>query len=797
MVKSFGNKDLTDRNFKNSYGSPFKESEVTLLDGIFKRSQETGKIIIKSLDIDKLLAPVAYSAGASGVGTSDYYGGWEAYNYRGYKGRGISGHSLGHWMSAAASMYAVSGDEEIKNKLDYAVNKLAEYQAMDGHGYIGGFAREGFENSLGGTLKVSAFDLNGYWVPWYSLHKIYQGLIDAYTFTGNENTLAVVCKFADWAKSVTDSMDDEKFNKMLECEYGGMNEVMAELYNITGNEDYLNLALRFTQPSIIEPLSRDKDELQGKHANTQIPKVIGAAAVFEQNRDRTDYCEAAKFFYNTVVNHRSYVIGGNSNYEHFGSITEESLGTQTCETCNTYNMMKLAEHLYEWEHDASYMDYYEKALFNHILASQDPDSGMKTYFMAAKQGHFKVYSTLENSFWCCVGSGMENPSRYTRDIYYKDNDNFYVNQFISSSVEWKEKGLKISQQTNYPFEDTTDVRIEKGRGKAAINIRIPSWLAEDAVVTIINGSFANEPITVNAIGKAYYYTINRIWNEGDIITVKLPMGLHTYTARDSVNKVSFMYGPIVLAGALGTDKFPASDCVADHTSLDNADSINVPDIIAEDKNPETFIKASDLSKLEFIMTANGNTIKLIPYFNLHHQRYSIYWNLYSADEKIETDEFASALDNSTVDNVRPNEQQPEVDHAMKNSSSFSGYFDTVSRGWRDAHNADGYFSYEMKINQNDDNYVMVLYWGSDAPFCADGIYYTRDFSIYVDNTVIGTQILNKNSPDNLIYEFYQIPSELTAGKERVTVKFAPNGIGKAAGRIFDVRITNRKIKRNV
>lgn len=793
MVKSFlwdeNLKPLAksaEKSFGNPYGSSFEIDEVQLSEGIFLESQELGKNIIKSLDVDRLLAPVAYSAGAI-TDTSKYYGGWEAYNYRGYKGKGISGHSLGHWLSASASMYAVSGDEEIKTKLDYAIDKLAEYQALDGHGYVGGFSRSGFESVLNGTLKVSAFDLNGYWVPWYSLHKIYQGLIDTYELTGNKKALEIVCGFADWAKTVTDPMSDEKFNQMLECEFGGMNEALAELYEITGNKDYLDLAVRFTQPSIIGPLSTGRDELQGKHANTQIPKVIGAAEVFEQNEDRVDYRNASEFFYDTVVNHRSYVIGGNSNYEHFGSMTEEVLGTQTCETCNTYNMMKLTEHLYAWDHKAEYMDYYEKALFNHILASQDPDSGMKTYFMATRPGHFKVYSTLEDSFWCCVGSGMENPSRYTRNIYYKDKEDFYVNQFISSSVDWREKGLSISQKTNYPFEDATAITIDKGSAKAAINIRIPSWISSAATVKIND----EEPVSVSESG---YYTIDRVWNEGDTITVTLPMGLHTYTARDSVNKVAFMYGPVVLAGALGTENFPR-DIVSDHTSLDSTASIAVPDIIAADKDPNTFITPSDLSKLEFTLNASGATVKLMPYFNLHHQRYTLYWNLYDENEEIVKDEFTIALDAATLDTVRPNEQQPEVDHAMKNNNSFSGYFDTAARGWRDARGAEGYFSYEMKVDSNSDNYIAALYWGSDVPFSEGGVSYTRDFTVYVDDTAVGTQTLNKNSPNNLFYEFYKIPAELVSGKEKVTVKFAPNGAGKAAGGVFEVRITDKIVQK--
>lgn len=769
------------KDLSNPYGSAFRLGDVQLGEGVFKTSQETGEEYLLKLDVDRLLAPVAYSVGAIND-TSMYYGGWEAYNYRGYAGKGISGHTLGHWLSAAASMYAMTGDEEIKAKLDYAVGKLSEYQTDDG--YVGGFEKTGFEAALSGTLKVSAFDLNGYWVPWYSIHKIYQGLIDAYELAGNKDALDVVCKFADWANNVTIGMSDEKFAQMLTCEYGGMNEVMAELYDITGKDEYYNLGIRFTQKAIIDPLANSIDELQGKHANTQIPKVIGAAALYSENDELVDYKNASTFFYDTVVNNRSYCIGGNSNYEHFGSIVEEILGTQTCETCNTYNMMKLTEHLYAWEHNAEYMDYYELALFNHILASQDPDSGMKTYFMATKQGHFKVYSTEEDSFWCCVGSGMENPMRYTKNIYYNDKNDFYVNQFITSTVEWK--SMTISQSTNFPYEDTTVIKIEKGSGDSNINIRIPSWVDGGATIKI------NDEETIN-VSKAGYYTINRVWNSGDEIRVTLPMALHTYTARDSANKVAFMYGPIVLAGELGTENFPASDIVGDHTSLDNHASIDVPNIVVEDKSPETFISAENISELKFKMTAKGQEIYLKPYFDLHHERYSLYWYMYGEDEEGNPDNFVKELDDATIDTVRPNEQQPEVDHNMQKNNSYSDYFAGVSRGWRDARGEGGYFSYDMEVDNTKDNYVMALYWGSDVGFSADGVTYTRDFEILVDDTVVGEQQLNNTKPNELMYTYYKIPEDVLSGKEKVTVKFRAKGANKAAGGVFEVRITNKEV----
>ena len=777
-------KAVTYRN-GTYYGSSFEVAEVKLTDGIFKTSQDLGKNYIMQLDVDKLLAPVAHSTGASD--STSYYGGWEAYKYRTYTGTGISGHSLGHWMSAMATMYAATGDSEVKDRLDYAVDKLAEYQEKDGTGYVGGVEKANLVSTLkSGTVNASNFELNGYWVPWYSFHKIYQGLIDAYTLTGNEKALTVAEGFADWAIDVTSNLTDDKFAAMLNCEYGGMNDVFAELYEITGEEKYYDMSVKFSQKAILEPLSNGIDELQGKHANTQIPKIIGAAEVYEQNPDRTEYRSAAEYFYDTVVNHRSYVIGGNSNREHFGSLTDEVLGPQTLETCNTHNMLKLTEHLYSWNHKAEYMDYYEKALFNHILASQDPETGEKTYFMATTPGHFKVYSDAlhGHSFWCCVGSGMENPGRYTRNIYYKDGNDFYVNQFISSEVNWKEKNLVISQETGFPYSDTTVIKVKSGSGSAKMKIRIPSWIADDATVTVNSEA----PVSVSEPG---YYTIEREWNEGDTVTVKLPMGLHTYTARDDANKVAFMYGPVVLAGELGTETFPSADRVDDHTSLDNFSTVSVPDIVVEDKAPDTFIEAVDLSKLKFKITSlSADDITLIPYADLHHERYSLYWMLYGKNEEAEKDEFTEALGAVTLDTVYPNEQQPEVDHNMQKNNSYSGYFADVSKGWRDARGDGGYFSYDLKVDSAaEKNYAMAIYWGGDVPFTDSGVRYTREFEILADDVVIGSETLNNNSPGNLIYEFYEIPQTVAEGKEKVTITFRAKGANKAAGGVFEVRTT--------
>ena len=690
-----------------------------------------------------------------------------------------------------STMYAATGDSEVKAKLDDAIDKMAQYQATDGTGYVGGVEKGDLETTLkAGTVNAQKFELNGYWVPWYSFHKIYQGLIDAYKLGGNEKALNVVKGFADWAVDVTSNLTDAKFAQMLETEYGGMNDVMAQLYEITGEQKYLDLAVKFSQKSILEPLSSDIDRLDGLHANTQIPKIIGAAEVYEQDNSRTDYLEAAKFFYDTVVNNRSYVIGGNADYEHFSAMGTEPLSNQTLETCNTHNMLKLTEHLYSWNHKAQYMDYYEKALFNHILASQDPETGEKTYFMSTIPGQFKVYSDALNghSFWCCTGSGMENPGRYTRNIYYKDGDSFFVNLFIASEVTWKEKGLKISQTTAFPYEDTTVIKIESGSADAKFKIRIPSWISDAATVTV-NG----ESETVSNSG---YYTIERTWQKGDTITVKLPMGLYTYTSRGSDKKTAFMYGPVVLAGTFGSDSYTTNgkDRNDNHTIIDTNKiaAVSVPDIVVEDKNPDTFITAKDISKLEFELTnLDGTKITLIPYADVHHERYTLYWTFYGRDEETEKDEFTAALDAVTTDTVNPYFQQSEIEHNMqKTSSSEAEYFSTAGKGWRDAKGEGEYFSYDMNIDPSaEHNYIMAVYWGSDGPFTKNNVSYTREFEIIADDTVVGEETLNNASPNSLVYKFYEIPSEAIAGKEKVTVKFQTKGANKAAGGVFEVRTT--------
>lgn len=756
--------------------------KVLLTDGIFKDSQNKGKEYLLYLDVDRLIAPCYEAVGKTPKKAP--YGGWES--------MAISGHSLGHYLSAVSAMYVSDNDMELKNKLEYAVSEIAYIQSFDKEGYVGGFKRECFDRVFTGKFNVTRFELGGSWVPWYSIHKIYAGLMDTYNLTGNKQALDVVIKMADWAKMGTDNLNEEEFDRMLYCEHGGMCEVMSELFKVTNNKDYLDLALRFYNKEIMNSLLEEKDELEGKHANTQIPKVIGAATLYELLGDNK-LRQACEFFWNIVTKNRSYVIGGNSRDEHFGKSGTEKLGVTTAETCNTYNMLKLTERLYSWNHDSKYMDYYENALYNHILASQDPKTGMKTYFVSTQPGHFKVYCSPENSFWCCTGTGMENPARYIRNIYYRDEDNLFVNLFINSKIEIKDKKIIIDQKTDFPRSNKVVIKFEDAYGQPMnINIRIPWWVKGDVMVNV-NGI---EEFKKSDRG---YLSINKNWNNGDVIEVTLPMDIEVYYSKEDKNKVAFMYGPVVLAGALGTENFPESDILEDHLKLNHYPGIVVPTLVSNDKNLKNLIKSVDLQRLEFETESIGQPgnvkCRLIPFYEIHHERYTIYWKTMSCEQYKTTDltssDYQERLEKITIDSVNPNEQQSEIEHKFISSNSNSNYFSECEKGWRECI-GNGEFSYEMEVNDSKDMFLCVTYWGSDREEFIDGKTLKREFNVYIDDYLITFECLNENKPYVLFDKFYSIPKQIVKNKEKIRVKFVSE-LDKIAGRVFGVRITECKL----
>jgi hypothetical protein len=457
-------------------------------------------------------------------------------------------------------------------------------------------------------------------------------------------------------------------------------------------------------------------------------------------------------------------------------------------------MLKLTEHLFHWSKQADYMDYYEKALYNHILASQDPDSGMKTYFVSTQPGHFKVYCSPDNSFWCCTGTGMENPARYTRNIYYQTNEDLYVNLFIASQLKMDNEKVTIKQETDFPRSNQTRLYVEQATGEFLnIHIRVPYWVSE-AVTVVVNGK---ETYTSTDKG---YVTVSRRWVTGESIVIELPMDLHTYTAKDDRKRVGIMYGPVVLAGALGRGDFPENDILGDHLKLNNHPLIDVPSLIADRNDLNSWIRPVEGSSLTFKTDAVGQPgnveVTLIPFYNLHHERYTLYWNVMDDDAyktfiDLEQEEL-KLLRASMVDEVQPNEQQPEVEHGIQKENSASGYLNIVQKGWRDSRD-EGFFSYIMAVEPTKQMYLQVSYFGGDKNLVVDGKKYKRDFHILIDGTVIANQKLKANSIDSLYDVIYEIPLELTEGKQQIEVKFTSTE-GKIAGRVYNLKILNSASK---
>lgn len=751
-------------------------SKVTLNQGLFKESEQKGKEYLLYLDIDRLVAPCYEAAGTEA--RAPRYGGWESME--------IAGHSIGHWLSAASLMYNVTGDLLLKEKLEYAIDELAHVQSLDPDGYVSGFKRDCFDEVFTGDFRVDNFGLGGSWVPWYSIHKIFVGLVDAYNLASCNKAKTVLVKLSDWAERGLRNLTDEQFQRMLICEFGGMNEVMADVYLITGEERFLTLAERFNHDAILDPLTEGIDDLAGKHANTQIPKVIGAAKLYDINGNE-DYQKLTRFFWDQVINHRSYAFGGNSNAEHFGPAGTEPLGIISTETCNTYNMLKLTEHLFDWHPSSHYMDYYENGLYNHILGSQDPDSGMKAYFIPTEPGHFKVYSSPDNSFWCCTGSGMENPARYTKNIYTRKDDDLYLNLFIASTLTLEDKELQFVQRTKFPHEQASEFFVKEGTGsRLVVYLRKPYWVAGDMKVEV-NG----EVVELELVDG--YLKIDREWFKDDSVRFQLPMELHTYTAKDQPEKKAFFYGPILLAGKLGRENYPEADIVGDHQVYNNHPLIDVPTLVTEEE-PAAWLHLINQETMTFetdaIAEPGERKMTLIPFFDLHHERYTVYWDVMNkADHDSFVDheqEKAARLREQTVDFVQPGEQQPETDHQIQSDQSNTGYLNLMDRHWRDARNG-GFVSYQMMVNPDKENKLMMTYYGGENDQFIAGKRIKRKFEIYVDGEVIATERIKPVDGSSLIDKIHPIPLELTKGKEKVEIKFEADE-DRIVGGLYGVRI---------
>ncbi len=601
----------------------FEMKDIQLLPSVFKDNMERDAAWILSLEVPSLLQSFRNTAGVfssreGGYMTVKKLGGWESLDCD------LRGHSVGHLMSALSYLYASTGEEKYKVKGDSIVAGLAEVQIVleqiGGKGYISAYSENLINRNIAGQPV---------WAPWYTLHKIYSGLIDQYLNAGNTQALDVMKKAASWAFQKLQPLTPEQRALMLRNEFGGVNEAFYNLYSITGSAEHKELAEFFYHNDVIDPLAEGEADFYFKHANTFIPKVIGEARNYElHNTPRAR--NIARFFWKAVIDHQTYVTGGNSHKEkfiHADSISKNLTG-YTQETCNTNNMLKLTRHLFTWDTNPEYADYYERALYNHILGQQDPQSGMVAYFLPLLPGAHKVYSTSENSFWCCVGTGFENHAKYNESIYYHNDQELYVNLFIPSELNWKEKGVKVVQKTRFPAEETVKFKVETAsNGKWKLNLRYPYWASSVSVK--VNGKAIKVKQTPST-----YMTIDRVWKDGDLIEVNYPMNLHIAEANDDPNKVAVMYGPLVLAGVMGTEGMTGLAPFSDPTEYNDyyTYEYNVPanlktSLKLDKKKLNDYIKPVAGEPLVFTTVKEDENVRLEPIHQIHRQRYVVYWDL--------------------------------------------------------------------------------------------------------------------------------------------------------------------------
>ena len=655
----------------------FHLKDVTLLASPFKHAQQLNKQYLLALDADRLLAPFVREAGLAP----------KAESYTNWENTGLDGHIGGHYLSALSLMYASTADTQIKERLDYMLHEMKRIQDTNGNGYIGGVpdSKTMWSQIAQGNIKASGFALNGKWVPLYNIHKTYAGLRDAYLYADSELAKTMLLELTDWMIDLTQNLSDEQMQDMLRSEYGGLNETFADVAAISGDEKYIQLAKRFSHLVILNPLLEGEDKLTGMHANTQIPKVLGYKRIADISGDN-NWANAAQFFWETVVEHRSVCIGGNSANEHFHpshNFERMIKSTEGPETCNTYNMLRLTKMLYQTSLNEKYIDYYERGLYNHILSSQHPETGGLVYFTQMRPGHYRVYSQPETSMWCCVGSGIENHSKYGEMIYAHTENELYVNLFIPSTLQWKEKEVKVIQQNNFPNEAKTELTIEPQKNTDfTLKLRYPSWVEKGALKISING----KPLAVSQ-NPASYVSINRKWKKGDKVTMEMPMRITTEQLPDNSNYFSFRYGPIVLAAKTGTEDLKglfADDSRGGHIAHGKQLSLNeMPIIVSEVNELTNQLKPVANKPLTFSLTnlfpqKYEGGLELIPFYTLHDARYIIYWaqattqSVKEIQTKIEQEEKErEALNNRTIDRLTCGEQQPESDHFIQFDDSWT------------------------------------------------------------------------------------------------------------------------------
>ncbi len=765
--------------FKNAAAEgarPLPLSAVRLTGGPLKHAQDMDAKYLLELEPDRMMAFLRIRAGLAPKAAG--YGGWDG------DGRNLTGHIAGHYLSAVSLMYAATGDGRFKQRADTLVAEMQAVQDKQGDGYIGALmdgsgvdGKARFAELGQGHVRSGGFDLNGLWSPWYVQHKLFAGLRDAYRFAHNPAALAVEKKFAGWAEGVVSGLNDAEDQQMLRTEFGGMNEVLADLYADTQDPRWLALSDRFEQRAVRDPLARREDILGGLHGNTQIPKLVGSLARYRYTGNKADGAAAA-FFWDAVTTHHSFATGGHGKDEYFGppDALSDRVDGRTDESCNVYNMLKLTRALFAVTPNIKYAEFQERALFNHVLGSIDPQDGRMCYMVPVGRGVQREYQDMFGSFTCCVGTGMENHALHGDGIYYEAGNRLWVNIYAPSRAEWKSAGAHLVMDTSFPEGSAATLTLSLAAPKKlTLALRRPAW--------------AGEGFAVHVNGKALpalshpgsYVEVTRVWKTGDQVTLTLPKSLRLEPLPDNPRRAALLWGPLVLAGDLGPEG----------TAPVGAASAPVF-LTAEQPVGEWLKPVADAPGSFQAIGRNGAggsgdiAVSLVPFYRLHRRTYAAYWDLYTPQEWAQKADAVAAdqekqrrLEAATVGFAQPGQMQAERDFNEQGEDSIPISAQEKGRAGR---RSAKWFSFDMPVDPSHPMALIVTYHSGEQGHCA--------FDILADGRRVGAVAIDRPGPGSPAAHFfdseYRLPPDLVKGKQKVTVRFQAAG-GQEAATIYGIR----------
>jgi DUF1680 family protein len=774
---------------------PVPLDRVRLTSGPLQRVQQADIKYLLELEPDRMLAFYRTRAGLPAKAAP--YGGWDG------PGRNLTGHIAGHYLSAVSLMYAATGDVRFKDRADYLVRELAAVQAKQGDGCLSALegGREAFAALSHGEIRSAAFDLNGLWSPWYTLHKTFAGLRDAHRHAGNRTALAVETRFAEWAARVLAPLTDAQIAKMLNTEHGGMNEVLADLSVDTGDRRWLALSRRFEHHAFTDALARHQDNLAGKHVNCQIPKLIGSAARYEYAGDAADLVTAS-FFWDRVAQHHSYATGGQGLDEYFGFPDQLSrrVDGRACESCCVYNMLKLSRRLFSFRPDPFFADFHERMLFNHALASFDPDGVRMSYMVPVGHAEQQEYQRMLEDFTCCMGTGMENHALHGEGIYYESPDTVWVNLFAPSTADLQ-NGMRLITATDFPDGDRATITLSARAARPfTIAIRRPGWACDGFMLSVNGETMTVPPIASLRAGAAggrdlgldegtlppsSYVSIERAWKAGDVISLRIPKSLRLESTPGDRSVAAIMWGPLVLAGDLGPRRNRADE--------ERALGIAAPVLVSE-RPVEEWVVPTGGNAGDFRVTGVArrlaapndapSDLPLAPFYRTHGRVYSVYFDVVTTPEftrRLATREAdlarAQRLERATVTFVHPG--QP-TDEQTFNYQSDPSARPVVRAGEHTGRGGSGWFSFRLPVEAASEQALVVTY-RNDL-----GLPVLANFEIQVDGAP-----LVRYTPDRSATGFwdatYPLSASVLAGKHEIAVRFIAGPESRIAP-VYGIRI---------